>query len=153
MKPISYQNFFHEQFDDLPLSEDALFGTIFLPEKHRYLVEEAQNCDLNAIRKLKEMFTYGKEGITPNFEIAKRYWYALHSHAEVSCWPDSISDSLDDYAHILDQFNRPLADQADAYALAINYMTNEVPPVYWDLTILQQHLARLQEITDLLTSE
>ena len=153
MKQISYHDFFHTHFEDLPLSEDVLYGTIFLPKELQYLVEEAQNCDLQAIRELKEIFTYGSKDVQSNFEVAKRYWYALHSQAEVTCCTSTISFSIDDYAHLLNHFNRPLLEQADAYAFAISYMTNEVLPVNWDIPVLQQHLARLQEITDILTHE
>ncbi|TXB61358.1 MULTISPECIES: hypothetical protein [Phaeodactylibacter] len=153
MKSISYQNFFHAYFDDLPLSEEALFGKVFLPEEQHYLVEEAMNCDLIAIRKLKEMFTHGVDGASRNFDVAKRYWYALHSHAEVTCCTSKISFSLDDYAQILDGFDRPLPEIADAYALAISYMTSEVSPIHWDIPVLQKHLTRLDEIKSLLECE
>lgn len=150
MKSISYQNFFHAYFDDLPLSEDALFGKVFLAEEYHPLVEEAKNCDLIAIQKLKDMFMYGAKGVKKNFDVAKRYWYALHSHAEATCCNSTISSSLIDYAHLLDLFDRPLPHQADAYALAISYMTNEIAPVHWDISALQKNLARLKEISDIL---
>ena len=71
MKSISYQNFFHAHFNDLPLSEEALFGSVFLPEEHHHLVEEAKNCDLKAIQKLKDMFMHGTKGATQNFVLCK----------------------------------------------------------------------------------
>jgi hypothetical protein len=153
MKSISYQNFFHSHFDDLPLSDDVLFGKIFLPEDHHYLIDDAKSCNLEAVQSLKEMFTYGTKGATPNFDVAKRYWYALHSHAEITCCKSTISFSLDDYAYLLEVFNRPLEHQAEAYAFAISYMTSELPLEHWDIPVLQKHLARLEEISHLLDQE
>lgn len=150
MKSISYQNFFHSHFDDLPLHEDVLFGKIFLPEKHHHLIEEAKNCDLKAVEQLKDMFIYGKKGTTANFEVAKRYWYALHGVAEVSCCKISISLSLDEYANILEIFKRPLIEQAEAYAFAISYTTSELTTDNWGISVLQKQLARLEEIQDIL---
>ncbi|MEL7222660.1 MAG: hypothetical protein AAGJ93_15160 [Bacteroidota bacterium] len=150
MKSISYHNFFHSHFDDLPLNDDVLFGKIFLTEDQHYLIDEAKSCNLEAIQKLKEIFTHGTHGATPNFEVAKRYWYALHSHAEVTCCKSTISFSLDDYAYLMEAFNRPLDQQAEAYAFAISYMTAEISPEHWDFPVLQKHLTRLEEIFDLL---
>ena len=147
MKSISYKNFFHSDFEDLPLSDDALFGKMLLPEKYHHLIEQAKACDIEAIRKLKEMFTYGRDGTIPNFDIAQRYWHALHSHAESTCFPATVSDSWDDYAYILEEFDRPLEEQAEAYAFAVSYMTSELPSEHWDIAILQQHLLRLEEIS------
>lgn len=153
MKSISYKNFFHSHFDDLPLSEDALFGKVFLQEKYHHLIDDAKACDLKAIRKLKDMFTYGRYGTSPNFEIAKRYWYALHSHAEATCCTSTISYSLDDYAYLLEEFSRPLEEQAEAFAFAVSYMTSELPAEHWDIPVLQQHLLRLEEISLVLDPE
>ena len=146
MLSISYQYFFKSHFDDLPLTEEALFGKMLLPEKYHYLIEEAKAGDDEAIATLKEMFMYGKEGTIPNFEIAKRYWNALHSFAQLSCCPSIIADSLNEYAKIQQIFNRPLVDQIEAYSQAIDYMTSQLEPENWDISILQKHLSYLQDI-------
>lgn len=122
--------------NDLNTAKDILkaagvVDVVLLP-----LFEKAVQGDHAALIDVCEYFTYGKNKVTPNFDIALHFWTKIHQLHQTINDPVLHSESLNSYAFIHLEFDR-LEEATIAFLKAFQYMVSSLTPNNWDKDVLQ----------------
>lgn len=131
------ENFTKTSVDDMEKVQEALkSSSVIIDSKFFPLIEEAENGDFGAQAELYEMFSFGENGVTPNYEMAHRYWEKLKERNEESGDKELISESLNNLAFLHFQFDK-MGIARDSLLEAFTYMVSNLEPHLWERQIME----------------
>lgn len=130
------KNFCKTTIDDMAVIQHVLKETTAIVDSRLFpLIEEGEKGNVPAMVDLWEMFAYGKGGVAPNLELAKRYWRIIQLDFEYSGNQLGYSNGLNVYAYLMSDFDQ-VEEEMKAYAKALHYMVENLPLSQWEPRII-----------------
>ena len=137
MDYIYLENFTKTKVDNMELVQAALQETSAIVDVKLFpLIEGAEKGGYAEMAELFEMFCYGKNNVTPNYEMAYRYCSRLQEENLQSDNPEVISEGLNAIAYMENTFGNIEAAK-EAFLTAFKYMVSKLEPENWDKQIIQ----------------
>lgn len=131
------ENFTKTTVEDMAKVQEAIKSAgVVIDSKLFPVIEEAENGDFGAQAELYEMFAFGENGVTPNYEMAYRYWEKLKARNEESGDKELISESLNNLAFLHLQFDK-MAIARDSFIEAFTYMVSNLEPHLWERQMIE----------------
>jgi len=111
------------------------------------LIEEAENGNFLAQAELYEMFVYGFNDVTPNYNLAKRYFERLQFSNLQSNDPIRIAEGLKAKAKMHYEFNE-LWLASDAFMECFKYTVTNLEPNDWDSEVIKVVADNIEDYQD-----
>jgi len=102
-------------------------------EDYPMVFEAEYKGDWKYMRKLWEIFTYGKTDYGKNSELSERYWLALYNNAKLRCNQAELSNPIADRAIMRYHFNEEYEICKTELIDALQFFTNICDPETWDI--------------------
>lgn len=112
------------------------------------LIDRAEDGDFKAMRELWNIFVYGSGNANTNYNLAKRYWIALHEQNKLTCLDGFVSHTKADYVFMKYAFGASNEEIVPLATEAIRFIINNEEPKYWDTDRLYRLQYLLDEIFD-----
>ena len=148
MDYLYVENFSKTSVDNMEVVQNALKRTGAIVDSKLFpLIEEAENGNFLAQAELHDMFTYGYNGITPNYEMAKWYVKKLQAANLESEDPIRIAEGLKAIAKMHYQFEELLL-ASGAFMECFKYTVTNLDPNDWDSEIIKVVADNLEDYQD-----
>ena len=142
------ENFSKTSVDDMELVQAALRETGAVVDTKLFpLIEEAENGNFLAQAEIQEMFTYGYNDVTPNYELAKRYIEKIQAANMESQDPIRIAEGLKAVAKMHYQFDEMWL-ASDAFMECFQYTVKHLEPNDWDSEVIKVVADNLEDYQD-----
>jgi len=145
---VYLEDFSKTSVDNMELVQSALIETGAVVDTKLFpLIEEAENGNFLAQAEIQEMFTYGYNDVTPNYEMAKRYLKKIQATNLESQDPVRIAEGLKAKAKMHYQFDK-LWLASDAFMECFKYTVVNLEPNEWDSEIIKVVADNLEDYQD-----
>ena len=142
------EDFSKTSVDNMEVVQAALAETSTVVDTKLFpLIEEAENGNFLAQAELFEMFVYGNHDITPDYQMAKRYFEKVQAANIESQDPVRIAEGLKAAARMHYHFDK-LWLASSAYMECFKYTVANLEPNDWDSEVIKVVADNLEDYQD-----